>query len=62
MATASAFTLIALLELWRQGTEPDPSGQRWITNLGLFGVEQILWLTSVGCWQDTLPLSRDDRR
>ena len=48
MATASAFVLIALLELLRQRTKLDPSGQRWVTNLGLCGVEQILVLTSAG--------------
>lgn len=48
MATAAAFVLIALLETWRQRTHPNPSGQRWVTNLGLFGVEQILVLTSAG--------------
>jgi len=48
MVAASAFVLIALLESWRQPTNPDPSRQRWVTNLGLFAIEQVLALTSAG--------------
>ncbi len=45
---AAAFVLIAALETWRQRANRDQSGQRWVTNLGLFGIEQVLTLTSAG--------------
>lgn len=45
---ALAFVLIAALETWRQRASADRSTQRWVTNLGLFGLEQILTLAYVG--------------
>ena len=45
---AFAFVLIAALETWRQRGSRRQSAQRWVTNLALFGLEQILTLASVG--------------
>jgi sterol desaturase/sphingolipid hydroxylase (fatty acid hydroxylase superfamily) len=42
---AFAFVVIAAVETWRQRTSPGESDQqRWVTNLALFGLEQILTL------------------
>jgi sterol desaturase/sphingolipid hydroxylase (fatty acid hydroxylase superfamily) len=44
----SAFVLIAALETWRQRASARQSPERWVTNLALFGLEQILTLAYVG--------------
>jgi len=45
---AIAFVLIAALETWRQPATDRQSAQRWVTNLALFGLEQIFTLAWVG--------------
>lgn len=46
--TAAAFVAIAAVETWRQSARADPGGHRWVTNLSLFGLEQVLTLAGVG--------------
>ena len=48
---ALAFVLIAALETWRQRSATSESAERWVTNLALFALEQVVnfaWVAVLG--------------